>query len=268
VSIAYRALGEGGTPLVLQSPVVFGHIGLEWENTELQNWYRRLAERRTIVRYDRRNNGLSDRSVANLSLAALVSDIEAVVDRLGLERLALMGFGGDAPAALAYAAQFPSRVSRLLVSNGVARLAAIWERPEFQHVLPLAETDWRLFTETLAHVTFGWRGGRAAHSWARFIRRSVTQEDYRRQPGEDLDVSPPAGPYRIANADHARENLPCRVCAAARFRHPERSSCPALGSPVPRCGRHPSYRRVPGRRRGTDAARGSSALRYSHHPVR
>jgi class 3 adenylate cyclase len=190
VSIAYWTLGQGDTPLVLGPPHVLSHIGLEWEDPQLQSWYQHLAERRLIVRYDSRGNGLSERNVADCSLESSVHDLQAVVDRLSLQRLALIGFGGGTPVAMAYAAQFPKRVARLVLKNPMARTSDVWDHPAFQEVLPLLEKDWRLFTETAAHVTMGWERGREAHDWARFMRRAVTQDDFKRALAAKHDASP------------------------------------------------------------------------------
>jgi hypothetical protein len=45
-----------------------------------------LARNHTLVRYDARGNGLSDWDVDELSLEAWVSDLETVVDTIGIDR--------------------------------------------------------------------------------------------------------------------------------------------------------------------------------------
>jgi class 3 adenylate cyclase len=189
VSIAYWTLGEGGMPLVLGAPQVFSHIGLEWDTADLQSWYRHLAERRMIVRFDPRCQGLSERNVQDVSIEAAVRDLQAVADCLSLERFALMGFGATTFMASAYAAQFPNRVARLVLSNPQERSSDVWDHPAFREVRPLLDKDWRLFTETAAHVTLGWQQGNAAHEWARFHRRAITQEDFKRMLAVNVDAS-------------------------------------------------------------------------------
>jgi pimeloyl-ACP methyl ester carboxylesterase len=49
----------------------------------------------TVVRYDVRGMGASDRHVDDLSLDGRVRDLEAVVNRLGLERFVLAPCGGS-----------------------------------------------------------------------------------------------------------------------------------------------------------------------------
>src|SRR3989304_262884 len=105
VSIAFWTRGEGA-PLVYM-PDLFSHIQLEWQNPAIRAVYERLAERRMLVRYDGRGRGLSDRDVRDYSLDALVLDLEAVVDHLGLERFALIAVTHSGPVAIVYAASHP-----------------------------------------------------------------------------------------------------------------------------------------------------------------
>ncbi len=101
VSIAYWTLGEG-MPLVQMPTGPFSNIQREWQWPEWRHFYERLAEKRMLVRYDGRGTGLSERDVSDYSLDARVLDLEAIVDRLGLERFALGGTGDFGPVAIAY----------------------------------------------------------------------------------------------------------------------------------------------------------------------
>jgi pimeloyl-ACP methyl ester carboxylesterase len=49
-----------------------------------------------------------------------VRDLETVVDSLGLERFALFGTSQSAAVSIAYAARYPDRVSKLVLSGGFA----------------------------------------------------------------------------------------------------------------------------------------------------
>lgn len=71
----------------------------------------------SVVRYDLRGMGSSDRVLPELSQAALVRDLEAVVDKLGLQTFALAGLHGGAATAALYAALHQDRVSRLILLN-------------------------------------------------------------------------------------------------------------------------------------------------------
>ena len=139
VSIAYWTLGEG-MPLV-HMPLLISNIQLEWQIPECRRWYERLARGRKLIRYDFRGSGLSERNVASLSLEAQVLDLEAVVDRLGLEKFVLCGFLHSGPPAIAYAARHPERVSRLILWGTYARATDWSQAPQTQAVRALMDKD-------------------------------------------------------------------------------------------------------------------------------
>jgi len=175
VSIAFWTLGEG-TPLVQMPNFPFSHIQLEWQDLHRRGWYQRLAEKRKLVRYDGRGTGLSERSAADFSLDEQVLDLEAVVQRLGLERFALLGPYNGGPAAIAYAARRPEKVSHLILWCAWAR-ASDWSRsPQLRALRGLLDKDWDTYTETYAHIGAAWSPGEEPHRWAAFLRESITQE--------------------------------------------------------------------------------------------
>jgi len=174
VSIAFWTLGEG--PALLHMPLVFSHVQLEWQIPECRRWYERLAQKRKLIRYDYRGGGLSERNVTDFTVDALVLDVEAVVDRLGLERFALIGPQHSGPAAIAYAARHPERVSHLLLWGAYARASDWLRSPQVQAVRALMGQDWTFYTETVAHTLLGWSEGEPARRYAALIRESITPE--------------------------------------------------------------------------------------------
>jgi len=171
VSIAFWTLGQG-MPLVQMPALPWSHMQLEWQNPDQRRWYERVAEKRKLVRYDGRGSGLSDRNVADYSVDAHILDLEAVVERLGVQRFALLGGFTGAPVAIAYAARHPEAVSHLA-------LWCPWARPRGAraHALQaLLEGDWELFLETVANAAFGWWAAEQAHLHAGYMRESVTAE--------------------------------------------------------------------------------------------
>src|SRR3990172_4284814 len=126
VSIAYWTLGEG-IPLVHMAEPGLSHIQLEWQIPPLRRWYERLAESRMVVRYDSRGVGLSDRDLSVYSLDVWMLDLQAVVNRLGLDRFALFAPLSGGPVAVTYAAAQPERISHLILWCVQARLSDLYE---------------------------------------------------------------------------------------------------------------------------------------------
>jgi class 3 adenylate cyclase len=116
--IAYCTLGDG-PPLVFVRGWM-SNVELAWETPEFAAFFDALAQRFTVVLYDMRGNGLSERAPERIDLETALCDLSAVVDELQLDRMTLYGqcFGG--PIAIAYAARHAGRVSRLVLDGTYA----------------------------------------------------------------------------------------------------------------------------------------------------
>jgi class 3 adenylate cyclase/pimeloyl-ACP methyl ester carboxylesterase len=174
VSIAYWKLGLGPV-LVVTPPIPYGHIEMEWQIEEIRTWYELLAQTRTLIRYDRRGSGLSDRDIEDYSVAAQARDILAVADAIQAERIDLFAQDRLGPAAIAFAAEFPERLSHLLLWCTWARARGM-RRPQIVSLSKLLRVDWPLFTETLVD----WETDRheAARRYADVMRESVSAEGF------------------------------------------------------------------------------------------
>lgn len=175
VSIAYWVYGEG--PLLVETPLVpFSHIEAEWQNPHIRRWYERLGQVVTVVRYDGRGSGLSQRDVADVSLEAHVRDLDAVIQRLGSDPVALMGVFHSGPAAIAYAAANPDRVSHLILWCTYASGSSYWKAAQSEGLRALRQTDYLLFLRTAAHELIGWADDDQSELYVDVMRRSVEPE--------------------------------------------------------------------------------------------
>ncbi len=118
VNIAVACVGQG-MPLVC-IPTWATHLEYDWQSPIRGPLCRFLADRFRLVRYDGRGFGLSDRNVADISFATFERDLEAVVDALGLRTYALLGISQGAATAIAHAARYPGRVSKVVLHGGFA----------------------------------------------------------------------------------------------------------------------------------------------------
>ncbi len=119
VRLAYAVVGRG-RPLV-KAANWLTHIEHDLHNPIWRPLLERLAAGRTLVRYDQRGCGLSDRDAADISFGAWAADLEAVVGCAGLRRFGLLGISQGGAAAIAYAVRHPERVSHLVLCGAFAR---------------------------------------------------------------------------------------------------------------------------------------------------
>src|SRR3990172_2951266 len=175
VSIAYSVLGEGRA-LVHMAAWPFTHLEGEWRIPTYRLFHERLAERTRLVRYDPRGSGLSQRDVDDLSLDARLLDLEAVADHLALDTLDLHGYGTAGQVAITYAVRHPDRVAHLILWDSFARPSDYYQIPQLQGLIALANSDWEMFTETVAQVFFGWSASEPARQFAAFLRDCTTPE--------------------------------------------------------------------------------------------
>jgi pimeloyl-ACP methyl ester carboxylesterase len=97
------------------------HLEHDWQSPVWFPTFGRLAARFQFVRYDGRGNGLSDRDVADISVAGFERDLDAVISSLALKRFVLLGLSQGAAAAISYAVRHPDRVSCLILYGGYAQ---------------------------------------------------------------------------------------------------------------------------------------------------
>ena len=205
VSLAFTVAGHGPA-LVFVPWVPFSNLRLEWQNPFLNRAFEQLAQRLTLVHYDGRGTGHSQRDVTDLSLGAMVSDLEAVIDRAGLAEVSLLGQYNSCPHAIAYAARYPEKVKRMVLFAGSARGWNAMSAKQTQALLSLIEQDWDLFADTAAHQWMGWSAGEAGRAVADGIRGAVTPQIAR-------------ATMQAASAADVTEQLP-RVAAPTLVLHP------------------------------------------------
>ncbi|KQP14701.1 alpha/beta fold hydrolase [Pseudorhodoferax sp. Leaf267] len=117
--IAIASIGTG--PPLLRAAHWLSHVEHDLASPVWRPWLTELSRQHQYIRYDQRGCGLSDRGVANLSLAAWVGDLEAVADGLGLQRFPLIGMSQGGAVAITYALRHPERVSQLVLVGAYAR---------------------------------------------------------------------------------------------------------------------------------------------------
>jgi RNA polymerase sigma factor (sigma-70 family) len=120
VGLAYAV--EGAGPPLVKAGNWMSHLEYDRHSPVWRHWVSELSRGHTLVRYDERGCGLSDRQFDGTpTLDSYVGDLAAVVDAAGLERFALFGVSGGGPTAIEYAVRYPERVSHLVLYGTYAR---------------------------------------------------------------------------------------------------------------------------------------------------
>jgi pimeloyl-ACP methyl ester carboxylesterase len=114
-SVAYELAGDG-PPLVAPAWWV-SHLELDRLDDSFQAFWEAVGAGHTLLRYDRPGVGMSDRDidVSALTLEDEVGVLTAVLKAVGIERAALLGGSSGGCAAIAFAARYPERVTRLVL---------------------------------------------------------------------------------------------------------------------------------------------------------
>jgi class 3 adenylate cyclase len=181
VNIAYYSMGEGPA-LVSVSSILWSHLRRQWPFQEYHRRGRGLGRGLRVIRYDSRGTGLSGRSSLDFSMEARLRDLEAVLDRVKVDRFALFGSGHGAPTAITCAALHPERVSHLILWCPIVRGADFLSRPGprgYQSLREVAEEDWDRYTLISASNVVGFREPAIAQSLAILFRESMTPEAMR-----------------------------------------------------------------------------------------
>lgn len=172
--IAYATMGDG--PPLVHVVGLAGNFELFWEEPEARRWMERLGQGRLYIGIARRGTGESQREVEDISLETQVGDLAAVVDHIGLDQFDLWGGGDGAAVAVAYAAQRPERLSRLVLWAPYPRGADILSRGQAQGIIDLVRQNWSLARRAMADVTYP-SGPTEQQRWlAGVMRQSISPE--------------------------------------------------------------------------------------------
>jgi pimeloyl-ACP methyl ester carboxylesterase/DNA-binding winged helix-turn-helix (wHTH) protein len=115
-TIAFATSGSG--PPLVKPANWLTHLQYDWSSPVWRHWLQTLSRDHTLIRYDERGCGLSERNAEDLSFEAWVRDLESVVDAAGVDRFPMLGISQGCAVAITYAARHPERVSALVLYGG------------------------------------------------------------------------------------------------------------------------------------------------------
>lgn len=143
VRLAYSLIGTG--PLLVRVLGYFTHLEMEWEWPDLRHFWGCLAERCTVLRYDGRGIGLSDRYTGDFTENTRQLDLDAVLTEVGAKNATLLGISEGGWTAVTYAIHHPERISRLVLYGAYSRGAQArpgYDREEDQALMTLIRKGW------------------------------------------------------------------------------------------------------------------------------
>jgi pimeloyl-ACP methyl ester carboxylesterase/DNA-binding CsgD family transcriptional regulator len=176
-SIAWSAIGEG-------PPLVVGgwwssHLEFDWRNARFRRFLGQLAQHRTVIRYDRPAEGLSDRTAPPAgSLDEELVTLEALIDEAapGSSTIELFGASSGGGVASLFAARHPQRVARLLLYGTYARGVDLAPPAAREAMLAIIAQHWGLGSRVLADLFLPDATAEERAEFVEFQRRSASRD--------------------------------------------------------------------------------------------
>jgi class 3 adenylate cyclase/alpha-beta hydrolase superfamily lysophospholipase len=176
VSLAVATMGSG--PSLVIVPGWISHLELDWTWPQSHDLFERLARNHLLVRYDKRGSGLSDRGVSDFALDAQVSDLDAIINALGLRGVALLGYSQGGPISIAYAVQHPDNVSHLILYGTYHGGENLEARRLVDAFVGLIRADWGGYgATTVLEVFIPGAPPQARQVFADYQRQAANAED-------------------------------------------------------------------------------------------
>ena len=189
VAIAYQVLGSGSPTIVLANSAWASGVEISWEWPAWAALYRGLAALGTLILFDRRGTGLSDRVSGDRlpTLEAKMDDIRAVMDAVSVERAVLYGLEDGGAHCFVFAATYPERTQAIV--TGSASVRGLWS-PEtpwcataggWDEEIELTQQSWGTdhYTQVTARLVFPTRvhDPEFLRQYGRVMRHSMGRAD-------------------------------------------------------------------------------------------
>jgi pimeloyl-ACP methyl ester carboxylesterase len=143
VHLAYSVIGNG--PLFVRVLGHFTHLEMEWEWPDLRQFWEQLAERFTVVRYDGRGTGLSDKYAGEFTEDTRQIDLDAVLKAVAAEKAILLGISEGGWTGATYALQHPEQITHLVLYGAYCRGARVrpgYDAEEDEALVTLIRKGW------------------------------------------------------------------------------------------------------------------------------
>jgi pimeloyl-ACP methyl ester carboxylesterase/DNA-binding CsgD family transcriptional regulator len=170
--VAYSMTGAG-PPLLCETGWI-SHLRGQLELFGYGSFVERLAERFTVIRYDKPGCGLSDRDPADLSFDGQVATALAVADAAKVGRFVMFGASQGGQIAAAVAARFPDRVDALVLYGMCASGADLAPQEVRESIVSLVRVNWGLGLKMMTGIFIPDPTAEDVDALARFQRESAS----------------------------------------------------------------------------------------------
>jgi pimeloyl-ACP methyl ester carboxylesterase/DNA-binding CsgD family transcriptional regulator len=181
--IAWARSGKG-------PPLVFcgwwmSHLELNWRDPRFRAFVEALGRHRTVIRYDAPGTGVSaDGVVQATTVDGEVAALAAVIEASGAPTVDLFAGSSGAPVGIAFAAERPEQVERLVICGGYASGASIADARNREAMVDLVREHWGLGSRVLADVFMPSADGAERDAFVAFQREAASAE----QAARSLDA--------------------------------------------------------------------------------
>ena len=171
--IAYAGTGSG-SPLLVIPPWVFD---MQMSHSLVAPMIDRLGLDHRVLFYDKQGTGLSDRELDDWRFERHLEELVEVLDHLEVERTSLWACSQAGPLAVALAAAYPERVSRIVFVSTYANGPVIFRRPDVRDsMLSMIRAHWGMGSKVLADMLAPNATAEEAQQLADDQRRSASAE--------------------------------------------------------------------------------------------
>ncbi len=172
--VAYSTTGAG--PALLCDSGWITDLHAQLELFSFGSFLERLAERFTVIRFDKPGCGLSDRDGIDLSFDGQVAAALAVADAVGANRFRVFGASQGGQLAAAIAAGYPDRVEALVLYGMCASGRDLAPAEVRSSVVALVRAHWGLGLKALAGAFVTDPTAEEVEAFARFQRASASAD--------------------------------------------------------------------------------------------
>jgi pimeloyl-ACP methyl ester carboxylesterase len=169
--IAYQVTGTGSRDLIFV-PGFVSHLDLQLQDHRAARFFERLSSFSRLIRFDKRGTGLSDQGHNVATLEERMDDLRAIMDAVGSERAAVLGYSEGGAMSALFSATYPDRTSALVLLGSMARFS--WSSD-----YPWGRTP-EQFADRRRLIKDHWGTGQHADIWAPSI---AANQDFRRLCG-------------------------------------------------------------------------------------